>query len=107
MQPTQAWSPAGGSAPAAELRHWAQALQAALCTSNPHYLDYALELRFAPAEVRLLRCGAFASLRDEAIARGAAEQQCKPPMVAKRQWERQLLERWWWRAEGGAAGNEE
>ena len=43
-----------------------------------------------------MRCGTFDRLCQEALARGAAAGQYKTPVVAKKAWERELLEAQCW-----------
>jgi hypothetical protein len=81
---------------------WSGALQAALRHCAPTYATYFGEGKLGPAELRLVRCGTFDRLCQEALARGAAAGQYKPPVVAKKVWERELLEAQRWLPQGAA-----
>ena len=94
--PTCLPAAAAPSAAAAQLAGWAAALQAALCRASQFYAAVCSKSLLAPAELRLVRSGTFARLHDAAIQRGAAPEQCKLPVVARRTWERQLLESGRW-----------
>ncbi|KAI7842843.1 hypothetical protein COHA_003588 [Chlorella ohadii] len=76
---------------AAQLAAWAAAVQRALCASSQLYTALCTKRLLGPAELRLVRPGAFAALRQAAVRRGAAPEQCKPPAVVKREWERQFV----------------
>ncbi len=82
---------------AAQLAAWAAAVQRALSASSQFYAALRTKRLLGPAELRLVGPGAFAALRQAAVQRGAAPEQCKPPVVVKREWERQVLEgsRWY------------
>lgn len=80
----------------AQLAGWAAAVQRAMCACSQFYAALCAKRMLGPAELRLVRPGAFAQLREAAVRRGAAPEQCKPPVVVKREWERQLLESCRW-----------
>lgn len=70
-------------------------LQRRLAAANAQYAEYVQEGRLGRPELRLLRPGAFLALRAEAVARGAAPAQCKPPVVVPPGgWQQARLERW-------------
>lgn len=75
---------------------WAAALQRSMCDASQFYAALCTKRMLGPAELRLVRPGAFSRLREAAVQRGAAPEQCKPPVALKREWERQVLEgcRW-------------
>lgn len=83
----------------AQLAAFEAELQRCLAAANAQYGEYVQEGRLGPPELRLLRPGAFLALRADAVARGAAPAQCKPPVAVQQGgWQQALLERW---REGG------
>jgi len=78
------------------LGSWATEMHAALCRCNTQYALYSQRGKLGTAEVRLVRSGTFAHMRWAGIQRGASSIRAKPPVVARQEWQLQLLEEWRW-----------